>query len=179
ESLQLGGRGGQVQRRVVPLVPEGCVESADREREPVPHRHDSGDVEAVKADLGLNGFRSELLDAGAGARTAERGIEAMAVPVPVALDLDARAGKEPGSENPVHPDGELIETKIDPRRFRRQWRTAGEFRHDLDVRVVIRRADEESGHPETGDLQRRGSRLAVEDDLAFLCRGREGDAADE
>src|SRR2546427_784843 len=64
----------------------------------------SSDV--CSSDLALG---SELLDALARAGTSEVRIEAVAVPVAMALDLDARAGEEPRCKDLVHAKAELIE----------------------------------------------------------------------
>src|SRR5438128_4316843 len=174
EPLQLGGRGGQVECGVVALVPERRVEAAEREREAVPDRRDSGDVEAVQADLGLDRLAAELLGAGARrtdgrARTTEGGIEAVAVSVPMALHFDARTGREPRRKRLEGADAELVEAEIDSRRLGRHWRAAGEFGDHLDARVVVGRADEEAGQPDTRRLEgpAQGARV-LQANLALL-----------
>src|SRR5438067_12926515 len=117
ESLQLRSRGCQVERGVVPLVPERRVEPAERNSEAVPERRDRGDVEAMEADFGVDGLGSELLDALARAGTSKGGIEA-AVPVAMALDLDAGTGEEPWCKDLVHSQAELIEPVVDAPRLR-------------------------------------------------------------
>src|SRR5438067_4909372 len=134
----------------------------------------------MEADLGVDLLRPELLDAGSAARTSEVGIEAVAMPVSVALDLHAGAREEPGSEDPICADAELIESEVDPRRLRRDGSAARELRHHLDARVVVRGAHEEAGEPDASHLQSgSGSLPAVEGDLALLSRGGKGNAADE
>ena len=71
----------------MPLVPERRVEPAERQREPVPERRDRGQVEAVEANFDVDALGPELLDALARAGTPEVRIEAVAVPVAMALDL--------------------------------------------------------------------------------------------
>ena len=187
EALQLGRGGGEIERGVVPLVTERRVESAERQRKPVADGRHGSDVEAMEADLRFDRLRPELLHARVGARTSESGIdrvaralESVAVPVPVAPDLDAGAGEQPRREDPVHADGQLIESEVDPRRLGGNGSTAGELGHHLDARIVVRRADEESRESETGHLQPRTGRLAaVEGDLAFLRRSSQSDATHE
>src|SRR5207248_990875 len=109
ESLQLGRRRGQVQRRIVSLVPERHIEPPEREAETVSDRRNRGDVEAMEAELRRDLFGAELLDAGARPRTAEVRIEPVAVPRAGALHLDAGASRQPGRERLERADAELVE----------------------------------------------------------------------
>src|SRR5439155_2705667 len=142
ESLQLRCRSGQVERGIVALVPERRVEPAERESEAVPERCNRGEDEAVEADFGVDAFGSELLDARARARASGVWIEA-AVPVALAFDLDAGAGEEPRCKDLAHSQAELIEPVVDAPRLRGNRSAAGELRHHLDMRVVVRGTDEE------------------------------------
>src|SRR5437660_3517099 len=178
ESLQLRRRGGQVERRVVPLVPERRVEPAERQGEPVPEWRDRGEVEAVEADFGVDALGSELLNALARAGTSEVRIEAVAVPVAMALDLDARAGEEPRCKDLVHAKAELIEPVVDAPRLLGNRSVAGELGHHLDVRVVVGRTDEEPREPQASEGRGQRSILAVETDLALLRDRAERDETD-
>src|SRR5438093_10241660 len=121
----------------------------------------------MEADFGVDGLGSELLDALARAGTSKGGIEA-AVPVAMALDLDAGTGEEPWCKDLVHSQAELIEPVVDAPRLRGNRGVAGELGHHLDVRIVVRRTDEEPRQPEATRRRRHRGLLAIEADLALL-----------
>src|SRR5205807_4507391 len=98
-------------------------------------------------------LRAELLDAGgATARAPEVWVVAVAVPVAVALHLDAGAGREPGREGLEGAERELVESEVEAAGLRADGSVARELRHHLDAGVVVRRADEEPRDADSTDL---------------------------
>src|SRR5438874_12388896 len=153
EALELGGGRRQVQRSVVALDTVWRVEPAEGEGQALAEGRDAREVEPVQADLGGGRLAAELLGAGgAGAQAAEVRIEAVRVTVAVALHLEAGARRQPGRERLEGADSELVEAKVGAMRLGADGRAARELRHHLDVRVVVRGADEEAGDPEARHL---------------------------